>query len=120
MWERTLIQKQYPQTIEDTWTMFVDDPYDYLVQLGPAHCYTWTDPAFDRAFNHANAITDPVRRMEALAACESQLMKAMPTVPIFHDTWAHLEAPYVNGLKPNPFGSPRFKYAWIDKTGRPQ
>lgn len=119
VWEQTFIQKQYPQIIEDTWTMFVDDPYDFLIQVGPAHFYTWTDPAFDRAFNHANAIADPVRRMDAMAACEVQLMKAMPTVPIFHDTWAHLEAPYLHGLRPNPFGAPRFKYAWIDTNWRP-
>ena len=37
------------------------------------------------------------QRMNALAACEAQLMKAMPTVPIFHDTWAYLEAPYLRG-----------------------
>jgi len=120
VWEQTLIQKQYPQIIEDTWTMFVDDPYDFLVQVGPAHTYTWTDPKFDEAFNHANAITDPDRRMDAMAACETQMMKSMPRVPIFHDTWAHLEAPYINGLRPNPFGSPRFKYAWIDNNWKPQ
>jgi oligopeptide transport system substrate-binding protein len=119
VWEQTFLQKRYLQVIEDTWTMLVDDPYDFLMQVGPAQMYTWTDPAFDRAFNHANAITDPLRRMDALAACEAQLMQAMPTVPIFHDTWAHLEAPYLHGLRPNPFGSPRFKYAWIDTNWRP-
>ena len=30
------------------------------------------------AFDHANAITDPDRRMDAMAACETQMMKAMP------------------------------------------
>jgi oligopeptide transport system substrate-binding protein len=40
MWEQTFIQKQYPQIIEDTWTMFVDDPYDYLtrLRLRPTRC----------------------------------------------------------------------------------
>ena len=46
-------------------------------------------------------------------------MKAMPVIPIFHDTWAYLEAPFLRGLKSNPFGFPRFKYAWIDTNWRP-
>ena len=31
-----------------------------------------------------------------------------------------LEAPYLLGVKPNPFGVPRFKYASIDTNWRPQ
>ena len=120
VWEQSFIQKQYQQVIEDTWTMFFEDPYDVLVQVGPGHMYTWTDPQFDDAFTNANRIGDQVRRMNALANCEAQLMRVMPTVPIFHDTWAYLEAPYLRGMKPNPFGVPRFKYAWIDTKWRPQ
>ena len=30
-----------------------------------------------------------------------------------------MEAPYLRGLKPNPFGAPRFKFAWIDTHWRP-
>ena len=119
VWEQTFIQKQYTRIIEDTWTMFVDDPYDFLAQVGPAQIYTWTDPEFDRAFHNANAIADPTQRMNALADCEAHMMKAMPTIPLFHDSWTHLQAPYVHGLRPNPFGMPRFKYAWIDTNWRP-
>lgn len=119
VWEQTFIQKHYPQLVEDTWTMFVDDPYDFLVQVGPAQVYTWTDPVFDQLFHNANAIANPTRRMKALADCEVQMMKAMPTIPLFHDSWTQLAAPYVHGLTPNPFGTPRFKYAWIDTDWRP-
>jgi ABC-type oligopeptide transport system substrate-binding subunit len=81
--------------------------------------YTWTDPKFDEEFTKANSMVDQALRMNALAACEAQLMKAMPSVPIFHDNWAYLEAPYLRGMKPNPFGAARFKYAWIDTNWRP-
>jgi MarR-like DNA-binding transcriptional regulator SgrR of sgrS sRNA len=57
--------------------------------------------------------------MKALRACEAQLIESMPVIPIFHDTWAYLEAPYLHGVRPNPFGVPRFKYAWIDTNWRP-
>jgi oligopeptide transport system substrate-binding protein len=120
VWEQSFIQKQYQQVIEDTWTLFFEDPCDFLYQVGPAHMYTWTDPKFDEAFTQANSIVDQARRMNGLAACEAQLMKAMPSIPIFHDTWAYLEAPYLRGMKPNPFGAARFKYVWIDNNWRPQ
>jgi len=119
VWEQTFLQKRYPQLVEDTWTMFVEDPYDFLAQADPARMYTWTDPAFDQAFHNADAIPDPIRRMNALADCEAHMMKAMPMIPLFHDSWTHLQAPYLHGLRPNPFGMPRFKYAWIETNWRP-
>jgi ABC-type oligopeptide transport system substrate-binding subunit len=121
VWVQTFIQKQYPQIIEDTWTFFCEDPNDYLGQIAaPAHLSTWTDAKFDSDFTEANGMLDPAERLKALAACEAQLIKAMPFVPLFHDTWAYLEAPYLRGVKANPFGAPRFKYAWIDTNWRPQ
>ena len=50
---------------------------------------------------------------------DPERVRAMPVIPIFHDTWTYLEAPYLRGLKPNPFAAPQFKYAWIDTTWRP-
>jgi hypothetical protein len=44
----------------------------------------------------------------------------MPIIPIFFDGWAYFEAPYLRGMRPNPFGCPRFKYAWIDTNWRLQ
>jgi ABC-type oligopeptide transport system substrate-binding subunit len=120
VWVQTFIQKQYRQIIEDTWTFFCEDPNDYLMQVAaPAHIYTWTDARYDRDFTEANEIPVPAERMKALAACETQLIRSMPMIPIFHDTWAYLEAPYLHCVKPNPFGHLRFKYAWIDTNWRP-
>ena len=119
-WFQDMIEKRYRHLTEDSWTARCDDPSDYLAMFAPRVNYTtWVDTKFDRGFTDANAILEPAERMKTLAACESQLMKAMPVIPIFHDTWVYLQAPYLRGLKSNPFGFPRFKYAWIDTNWRP-
>ena len=122
VWEQDLTFKRYGHVIEESWVAFCEDPSDFLTFFGPSRfaATTWTDPGFDRDFTAANRLPDPAERIRALAACEVQLIKAMPVIPIFHDSWAYLEAPFVRGVQPNPFGSPRFKYAWIDKRWRPQ
>src|SRR5215467_11715597 len=44
---------------------------------------------------------------------ERSEVSIMPVIPIFHDIWAYLEAPYMRGLGPNPFATTQFKHAWI-------
>lgn len=119
VWFQDMMEKRYRHLTQDSWTALCDDPNEYLNLFGPAHYSTWVDGEFDRDFTRANATLDPAERMSSLAACEAQLMKTMPVIPLFHDTWTSLEAPYLRGLKPNPFACPRFKYAWIDTNWRP-
>jgi ABC-type oligopeptide transport system substrate-binding subunit len=120
-WEQDLTFKRYRHIIEESWAAFCDDPNEFLTFFGPSHfaSTTWTDTKFEHDFTTANVLSDRAERIKALAACEAQLIRAMPVIPLFHDTWAYLEAPYLSGLMPNPFGSPRFKYAWIDTSWRP-
>ena len=47
-------------------------------------------------------------------SCEAMLLRAMPFVPLYFDTWAYLERPEIHGLGLSPLGMPAFKYAWID------
>ena len=119
VWEQDLTFKRYEHVIEESWSAFCEDPSDFLTFFGPSRfaATTWTEPGFDRDFTAANRLPDAAERIKALAACEVQLIKAMPVIPIFHDSWAYLEAPFLRGVQHNPFGSPRFKYAWIDKGG---
>ena len=65
-----------------------------------------------------NEVVDPTKRMNALAACEAELLEQMPVVPLVHHTWAYLEALYVRALKATPSGSFCFKYASIDTNWR--
>jgi ABC-type transport system substrate-binding protein len=120
-WEQSVIHAEYRDGIEDSWTAFCDDPYDFLVEFGPAHYVAtpWKDAAFDAALESANRLAGPAERMRALFACEESLLRAMAVVHISFETWAYFEAPFVRGMRPNPFGAPRFKYASIDQDWRP-
>jgi ABC-type oligopeptide transport system substrate-binding subunit len=64
-WEQNAIHAEYRDAIEDSWTAFYEDPYDFLVEFGPAHyvATTWTDQVFDAALD-ANRMAD---RMSGLA-----------------------------------------------------
>jgi ABC-type oligopeptide transport system substrate-binding subunit len=118
-WLQDMNEKQYRHATQDSWTARCADPADYLSLFGPpAHYSTWIDAGFDSRFVQANAILDSAGRMTALSACEAQLIRAMPAIPVFHDSWAYLEAPCIRGLRPNPFAAPQFKYAWIDTNWR--
>jgi oligopeptide transport system substrate-binding protein len=120
-WGQDMIEKRYRHLTQDSWTARCADPVDYLSLFGPPEHYsTWIDSGFDREFADANAILNPTQRMKALAACEAKLMKAMPVIPIYHDVWTYLEAPYLRGLTPNLFAAPQFKYAWIDTNWKPE
>jgi ABC-type oligopeptide transport system substrate-binding subunit len=117
-WFERLAEKRYAHVTQDSWTARCADPTEYLGYFGH-HWSAWIDPAFDREYARGNAIIDPAARMRALSDCEAKLIRAMPVIPIFHDSWTYLEAPYLRGLKPNPFAAPQFKYAWIDTNWRP-
>ena len=67
----------------------------------------------------ATSTADPSLRMGKLEACEAMLLRAMPFVPLYFDTWVYLERPEVRGLELSPLGIPAFKYAWIDTNWRP-
>jgi len=98
---------------EDSFFLDYPDPSE-LLELYTATYPNWTDPAFDRSLAAAMSIADPALRMQQLAECEAMLLRAMPFVPLYFDTWVYLERREVRGLTLNPLGVPSFKYAWID------
>ena len=55
-WEQSLLRHQYRHAIEDSWTAFYEDPYDFLGQFGQSHyaATTWKDPVFDAALETAD------------------------------------------------------------------
>ena len=59
-------------------------------------------------------------RMRKLAACEGRLLRAMPVLPLFFDSYSYLEKPFVGGMTRNLLGVPQFKTGWIDTNWRPQ
>src|SRR3954447_19977011 len=74
----------------------------------------WSDPEFERMLSTATSIPSPAERMKQLVECEARLMRAMPLIPLYFDSWVYLERPEVHGLSPGPLGCPAFEYAWID------
>ena len=108
-----LTDGDYSGVAEEPYVADYPDPYD-LLSLYTANFANWSDPEFDRMLTAATSIADPALRMEKLAECETTLLRAMPFVPLYFDTWVYLERPEVHGLSPGPMGYPAFKYAWID------
>jgi oligopeptide transport system substrate-binding protein len=79
----------------------------------------WVDPGFDQLLETANSELDTTVRMRKLAACEERLLRAMPVLPLFFDSYCYLEKPFVGGMTKNVLGLPQFKTAWIDTNWRP-
>jgi oligopeptide transport system substrate-binding protein len=114
-----LTDGDYTGVAEEPYVANYPDPYD-LLSLYTAGFANWSDPEFDRMLTAATSIADAALRMEKLADCETALLRAMPFVPLYFDTWVYLERPEVHGLSVGPMGYPAFKYAWIDTNRRPQ
>ena len=56
--------------------------------------------------------------MKRLAGCETYLMRSMPVIPGYFDSYSYLQKPFIRGLWMNPGNVPFFKYAWIDTNWR--
>ena len=79
----------------------------------------WVDPGFGQLLDAANSELDTTVRMRKLAACEERLLRAMPVLPLFFDSYCYLEKPFVGGMTKNVLGFQEFKTAWIDTNWRP-
>jgi len=79
----------------------------------------WIDAEFDRLLHGANSELDKSARVKKMVACEERLLRAMPVLPLFFDSYRYLEKPYVGGMTKNVLGVPQFKTAWIDTNWRP-
>jgi oligopeptide transport system substrate-binding protein len=122
IWGETLTNKQYEGMIEDAWPAGYLDPNDFLSAISaPGNTgATWTDPQFDARLLDANGTIDSASRLTKLAEAEAYLMRSMPLVPVYFDSYSYLQKPFVRGLGMNPGNMPLFKYAWIDTGWRPQ
>jgi oligopeptide transport system substrate-binding protein len=121
VWAQNLNSSSYQGVIESGGGPDYADPngiFDFFT--GRIDGSGWRDPEFDRLVENANAEGDPAVRMGKLAACEERLLRAMPVLPLFFDSYGCLQKPYVAGMTPNALDLPRFKYAWIDTNWRPQ
>jgi oligopeptide transport system substrate-binding protein len=120
-WIRTALSLDYNGVIESGVGADYADPNTFFEFFtGRADGSGWNDSEFNRMIDAANAIADPVSRMEKLAACEEHLFRAMPVLPLFFDSYSYLQKPYVRGMTPNSLDVPQFRSTWIDTNWRLQ
>lgn len=120
MWAQNVADKRYDGMIEDAWSASYVDPNEFLAPLAArATGTTWHSDVFDDALNAANAVPNPLDRLDRLADVERILMKAMPVIPLYFDTFSFLQKPFVRGLWTNPGDAALFKYVSIDTNWRP-
>jgi oligopeptide transport system substrate-binding protein len=107
--------------IEDAWSANYLDPNDFLEMFRSpgATGATWTSASFDGELDRANAAPDTTERLDRLAEAERALMRVMPIVPRYFDSYSFLQKPFVQGLWNNPGDVALFKYTSIDTNWRP-
>jgi oligopeptide transport system substrate-binding protein len=104
------------------WGTYVDPSFfldKYLVDSGN-NCTGWQDSRYDVMVKEANSTLDSSERMRKQAECERFMLRAMPLLPLWYNTWSYLQKPFVHGLPPNLLDFRLFKYASIDTNWRPQ
>ena len=121
-WEQTLLDLTYEGLSDGgDWGTYVD-PTFFLAKYvsGSSNNGTgWEDSYYDAMLAEANSILDPAARMSRLAECERHVLRSMPTIPLFYNTWSCLQKPFVRGLPFNLLDLRLFKYASIDTKWRP-
>jgi oligopeptide transport system substrate-binding protein len=119
IWVQTLQLGAYKGVTECGFGADWPDPTSFLELFnGRDDGSGWTDPRFRTMVARASAETDPATRMRSLAECEAYMLRAMPLLPLFFDTYSYLQKPYVKGMTPNILDVPNFKGVRIDTNWR--
>lgn len=120
VWVQTFQSVNYRGMIEVGMGADYADPNSFFeLFMGEIDGSGWSDPEFSRQVDAANTVGDNATRMRKLAGCEERLLRAMPVLPLFFDSYSYLRKPYVRGLMPNALDTPSFKDVWIDTNWRP-
>jgi oligopeptide transport system substrate-binding protein len=120
-WLQTIFSKSYTGVAYWGDSSGYIDPAWFLDQFtasSAANGTVWADSGYDAMLGDAGATQDPLQRMLELSACETYLLRGMPFVPLYTDTWSYLCKPFVKGIGSNPLDGQQFKYAHIDTKWR--
>lgn len=109
-----LVSTDWTGVGEDPYVFNYPDPNDMLTFYSGNYPH-WSDPGFEQMLAEASATIDPAIRMAKLSASEARLLRGMPSIPVYFDSWSYLERPEVRGLRLNSLDIPSLKYAWIDR-----
>jgi oligopeptide transport system substrate-binding protein len=121
VWAQTVSSVNYQGVIEaGTGANYADPNSFFEYFIGRYDGSGWSDLEFNRMVDQANAEAQNAARMRKLAACEERLLRSMPVLPVFFDSYSYLQKPYVTGLRSNVLDVPEFRGVWIDTNWRPQ
>jgi oligopeptide transport system substrate-binding protein len=119
VWVQTIMAVNYTGVIESGMGADYVDPNSFFdLFTGRGDGSGWEDPEFSGLVDDANAEGEASVRMRKLAACEERLLRSMPVLPLFFDSYSYLQKPYVGGMTLNMLGIPEFRTAWIDTHRR--
>lgn len=118
-WTQTCTKKAFQGVAVDSWAGATTDPYDFLRFAARNSCAAWVDEKYDAMLSTANRTLNQAERLRKLAEVETYLLRQMPLLPFYHDSWLSMQKPYIRGFPLNLLGFPIFKYAWIDTNWRP-
>jgi oligopeptide transport system substrate-binding protein len=93
------------------------DPQWFLGQFvtgSGANGTGWNDSTYDAMVAEAERTVEPSVRMSKLAECERHLLKAMPFLPLYAESWKALQKPYIRGIGYSVLSPLLLKYASID------
>ena len=72
---------------------------------------------YDALLARANSTLHVAERLQKLAEAETYLLRQMPLLPIYYDSWLSLRKPYVRGVPQNHLGRPMLKDPGSMTTG---
>ena len=91
---------------------------DQFMSSSAANGAGWADSQYDAMLAEAAATRDRAQRMHKLSACEQYLLRGMPFIPLYTDSWNYLCKPFVKGIGSNPLDGQQLKYARVDTNWR--
>ena len=121
MWVQTSSGVAIAASSSRNWAPDYADPNGFFELFnGRSDGSGWSDPEFRQLLDSANADGRHAARMRKLAACEERLLRAMPVLPLFFDSYAYLQKPYVKGMQAQRSRYCRtYKDVWIDTNWKP-
>ncbi len=75
----------------------------------------YINPDYDRLIAAAAGTADPVQRYAVFSQAESQLMRDLPILPLYHRPNLHLVHPAVHGFESNLMDMHPYQGMWLEK-----
>ena len=98
-----------------SWFADFQDPINFLEVFqfkdNPTNQTFWHSLSYARLLDRSSQATSERKRNALLTEAETELMAAMPVIPLFHSAYNYLESDRVEGVVLSPLGILDFKHA---------